>query len=202
MFHSIYEVENEEDGKIATQSEAPESTPPSKLLATMPNNDQPLTIDIVRMLLTEQTQSIQVGIRNEIKTMGDDIKAELQAKITQLNDKIDKNQSNVQIQMNALKSDVEKCMERTMNDNDDFQRMAKSNELKISGIAYINNENLNEIFKAIAELVNFDVTVTGNVPKLTRIVKRCPATNESTPTTIIIVKFIANHIRNDFYRLY
>lgn len=40
------------------------------------------------------------------------------------------------------------------------------------------------------------------MPTLMRIFKRDHTTNINTPTQIIIVKFIANHIRSDFYNRY
>lgn len=57
----------------------------------------------------------------------------------------------VQKQINELKSNIEQQT------TDKLQRMAKLNELKITGIAHTNEENLNEIFKAIAQLMDFDL---------------------------------------------
>lgn len=185
-------------------SSSPESTPPKKLptTTTMPNTDQPLTIDAIRSLLAEQTNSLQTSILNEMKALGEEIKSELQAKITQLNDKIDTNQHNVQQQINELKSNVTQCMEQATGTDDDMQRVMKLNELKISGIAYKSDENLTIVFSEIAKIIQFNLTIVNNLPTLTRIFKRNRTTNTSTATSIVIVKFVANHIRNEFYQLY
>lgn len=181
-------------------SSSPDSTPqpPSKIQTTATMGDAPVTIDIIRTLLAEQTQLLNTNMQQ----LSDDIKSEFQAKISQLNEKIDSNQKNVQQQINELKSNVTRCMEHTTGADDEMQRIMKLNELKISGIAHENDEKLNEIFTKIAKLVQFDLTNVNNVPSLTRIFKRNKATNTNTPTPIVIVKFIATHIRNDFYRLY
>lgn len=184
---------------------SPESTPippPKKTPAIMSSNDRPLTIDTIRALLHEQTNSIQNCMRNEMKTLSDNIKAEFQLQITQINDKIDANQASVQSQINELKSNVDQCMTQTGNNEDDVKRTAKLNELKIIGISHTNSENLSAIFDLMAKLVKFDVSNAVNIPTLTRIYKRDWTTNVSTPTQIIIAKFVANHIRNEFYSLY
>lgn len=162
----------------------------------------PLTLDTIRSLLAEQTQSIQTSMQNEMKILGDGIKAELQSQITQIHEKIDANQANVQSQINDLKVNVEKCTEQMNGTDDDFQRISKLNELKINGIAHTNNENLNEIFNEIAKLVEFDLSTVNNVPSIMRIYKRDHTKNISAPTSIVIVKFVANHIRSDFYSHY
>lgn len=184
-------------------SPSPEAKPPSKIpTITMPQTDNAVTIDVIRSLLADQTKSLETSIRNEMKTLSDEIKSEFQAKITELNDKIDANQQNVQQQINDLKSNVANCTEQSTCYDDDMQRMLKLCELKISGIAYKSDENLNVTFNEISKLVQFDLTTGINMPTLTRIYKYNHASKTSTPTPIIIVKFVANHIRDDFYRLY
>lgn len=195
-----------------------ESKQPAKIpTITMPNNDKPLTIDAIRELFADQTKSLESSMRNEIaaqtkqletsirsemKVLSDEMKLEFQAKITQLNDKIDANQMNVQQEINELKSNVSNCIEHNACNDDDMQRMLKLCELKINGIAYKSDEKLNDIFGEIAKLVQFDLTNGNNCPTLTRIYKYNRTTKASMPTPIVIVKFVANHIREDFYRLY
>lgn len=185
-------------------SSSPESTPPPKIptITSMTTENQPLTLEAIRALLTEQTSLITTSLRSEMKTLGDEIKSEFQMKISQINEKIDANQENVQQQINSLKSNVAQCMEQATGTDDDMQRLLKLNELKINGIAYNNNENLCQIFTEIANLVQFNLNNVNNMPMLTRIFKYDTKTKSSSPTPIIIVKFVAKHIRNDFYRLY
>lgn len=183
----------------------------------MPHNETPVTIDVIRILLAEQTKSFETSIRNEItektklletsirnemKTLSDEMKSEFQAKIIKLNEKIDANQQNVQQQINEMKSSVTNCIEHSTGYDDDMQRMLKLCELKISGIAFKNDEKLNEIFNEISKLVQFDLTAGNNWPTLTRIYKFNRTTKTSMPTPIVIVKFVATHIREVFYRRY
>lgn len=136
---------------------------------------------------------------SEMKELTDEIKSEFQSQKTQLDEKMNSNQVNFQMQINEIKSNIE-CSTNRM--ESDLQRITKLNELKISGIAYKNDEKLNEIFGEIAKLVQFNLSNTNNIPTLTRIYRRNTTTNTSAPTSIVIAKFVANHIRNDFYRLY
>lgn len=185
---------------------SPESTPlpPSKIKTTIiASSDKAVTIDMIRMLLNEQTESLKTSIGTDMKSLGNELKTEFQAKINQLNEKIDANQDNVQKQINEIQAKVTQCIEQKNDTDDDFlKRLTKLNELKISGIAYRNNENLVEIFSEIAKLVQFNLNNLNNVPSLIRTYKWNKTTNTNTPTSIVIVKFIATHIRNDFYRLY
>lgn len=186
---------------------SPESTPPKKIpsittTTTAMNNDTPLTIDAIRSLLDAQTNSLQNSIQNQMKALGDELKSEFQANIAQLHTKIDSNQANVQQQINELKANVTQCMEQSNDTDDDIQRSIKLCELKLNGIAYSSEEKLMDIFIEIAKLVKFDLSKVNNMPTLTRIHKRNHTSNTSSPTPIVIVKFVANHIRNDFYRLY
>lgn len=48
---------------------------------TMTHTDAALTIDVIRSLLAEKTDSLKNSIRNKIKALGDEIKSEFQAKI-------------------------------------------------------------------------------------------------------------------------
>lgn len=185
-----------------TNLSSPETSPNPKIPATMANTNEALTIDVITKLLADQTKSLQTTMQNEIKTLGDELKNEFQSQITQLNDKIDANRANVQQQIDDLKVNVDQCMKHTSNTDDDVQRVIKLNELKISGIMHTNDENLNVIFNNMAKLVKFDLSCVNNVPALTRIFKHDKASNTSVPTPIVIAKFVASHIRNDFYRLY
>lgn len=183
---------------------SPEAIEPPKKALIMSTNDanKPLTIADIQLLFKEQTASIQGTIRDEMRIMGDDIKAEFQTKITQLQEQVEANKMNVQTQINEMKSDIAMCMGQSNSADDDLQRISKLNELKITGIVHANNENLNVIFSEIAKLVGFELTTVNNVPTVNRVQRWNPTSKTKTPTPIVIIKFVANHIRDDFYRKY
>lgn len=74
--------------------------------------------------------------------------------------------------------------------------------MKINGIAHAKNENLREIFCSIAELVGFDVSNPLNMPDIVRMQRVNQQHNDFIQLPVIIVKFVATHIRNTFYGLY
>lgn len=83
--------------------------------------------------------------------------------------------------------------------------MTKLNELKISGIDYERSGDLKQIYDSIAGLIGFDSTIGVNVPSLYRIYKKPNtdrASNPSNPLNIIIMRFVAKHIRDEFYSKY
>lgn len=173
--------------------------PPSKTAAIMPNE---VSIESIRTLLQEQTKAIDMNMKTQMDKMSEEIRAEMQTKLNELHEKIDTNQKSMQSQIDKLKNNVDKCMEQASGTDDDMQRMAKLNELKIRGIEHTNQENLNNIFTDIAKLLQFNLSNVNNVPSITRLFKWDNSSKTSKPTPYVIVKFVANHIRNEFYSLY
>lgn len=83
-----------------------------------------------------------------------------------------------------------------------FQGLARINELKLMGIPLSDNENLTELFSKIANIIGYDITNTLNIPSMTRAMIRSKTSGEFVPSQIIIMKFIATHIKENFYSLY
>lgn len=102
------------------------------------------------LFLEQRTASIKEEIRNEIKTMSDELKATFHGEITKLHDRVDAIATNVSSQLSSLRTDIDNCVNRLNGTADDLARIGKLNELKINGIAHTNNENLHEIFRSIA----------------------------------------------------
>lgn len=101
-----------------------------------------------------------------------------------------------------MQTTVNECMLHVTTNEDDTNRNAKLNELKINGIIYSPNQNLQDLFKSLATVVGFDTTAAVNIPQLNRSFQRNKSNGELSPSNIIIAKFVAKHIRDDFYSLY
>lgn len=135
-----------------------------------------LTIDDIQKLLDAHnnriTETIRSTVHSELLSFGEQLKADINNKIAEVNVKIDAVQANVNVQndqLSSIQSSVTNCIERITVNEDDCNRIAKLNELKINGIPYNDGENLQSIFSSIAQQVGFDVSIPNNVPELNRV---------------------------------
>lgn len=180
---------------------SPTKSPEAKKI-TQSKMTTPVTLADIASLLKEQTAAIKDDIKNEIKIIGEELKASFHYEITKLHERVDAIETNASSRLMDLKTDVDKCVNRLNNTDDNLARIGKLNELKINGIAHTNNENLHDIFCSIAKLIGYDITNPLNIPDIARMHKRNNHNNDFLPLPSIIVKFVATHIRNTFYGLY
>lgn len=189
-------------------SEVDTSTPTQKRKATSPSQIpeakktiQPtmaVTLGDLEAMFEKQTATIN----QNMKTVGDELKLSFLDEIKKLHERVDAIESNVSDQISCLRTDVDTCINRLNSNDDDLIRISKLNELKINGIAHTNNENVRDIFCAIANHIGYDTSCPTSIPDIVRMQKRNNQTNDFIPMPSMIMKFVASHIRNTFYGLY
>lgn len=175
---------------------------------TMAN--EPLTADSMRNLFVEFTREIQTNlsqtiestVQREVHSLGEQLKLDFRNQLTDINNKIDEYKQSFDLKLDEMKSMVDSCSDRVNVGEDDIHRITKLCELKIKGIPYTQGEKLHDLFTLIAQHVGFDLTTPNHVPVLNRIQSKKKDTNEPSQLPIIIVKFVAKHIRDSFYSLY
>lgn len=175
----------------------------------MSSKDKPITIEDIRSLLDKQTNDIDQKIQcyrkavsEEVAALGDKLEKNIQSKVDEVNTRIDNIHVEVSTQMKSMKMTVNHCVEQLKTNEDDSIRIAKLNELKIIGITYSPDHDLQQLFTEIAKVIGFDLTSAVNIPQVTRAYHRNKITNEMSPSNIVIVKFIAKFIRDNFYSAY
>lgn len=161
-----------------------------------------LSLEDFERIMKQQMETHTQTLKNEIKTMGDEIKANIDCQIAKIHERIDGIQVQVNTQFNAVRADVDRCMEHLDLSDDNNKRITLMNELKLNGINHSNGENLNEFFLSLAKHIGFDTTNPVSLPELTRSFKKHRHSNEFVMLLLIIMKFVAKHIRNKFYALY
>lgn len=185
-----------------------DSTSPNKItsIAKKKSTMATITYDDFQKLLTQQTQQLQATIsstvQTEVQALGNELKQSFQTEISRIDKRIDEVQQHYVSEIAQLRSDVSQCIDKIDNSDDYFARTAKMNSLKLTGLAHATNENLQETFTKIANLIGFDTTSVTNIPELSRLSKRNRSTNELLPIPTVIMKFVAKHIRDKFYGLY
>lgn len=168
-----------------------------------------ITIDDIQRLLDSHNnkiaETIKTTVHSELMSFGEQLKTEINSKISEVNVKIDAVQANVNVQrdqLSTIQSSVNNCITRITVNEDDCNRIGKLNELKIKGIPHKDGENLQTIFESIAKQVGYDLAIPNNVPELNRMQTRSNKENVPIPAPTIIVKFVAQHIRDKFYGMY
>lgn len=189
-------------------SEVDSSTTTQKRKATSPNQTpeakkttQPImtvTLADLEAMFEKQTATLN----QSMKTMGDELKMSFLDEIKKLHERVDSIEVNVSDQISCLRTDVDTCINRLNSNDDDLVRISKLNELRINGIAHTNNENVHDIFCAIANHIGYDISSPTSIPDIMRMQKRNNQTNYFIPLPSMIMKFVATHIRNTFYGLY
>lgn len=165
-----------------------------------------ITADDIQKMLNNQTETLQSNIqrtiKHEMKILGDEIKANLDAQIAQINARIDSMQNDTTAQLNAVRADVFGCTESLKLNEEDTKRISKLNELRLKGIAHTNGENLKDVFLSIAQVIGFDTSNPLHIPEVSRSFIKNRQNNELVQLPNIVMKFVAKHIRNQFYGLY
>lgn len=160
------------------------------------------SIDDIERLMERHIDKQTKSIKDEIKALGDELKSSFENQIVRINERIEGLQDQFQTQLADVRSDVNKCIEQLDLGEENNKRIALLNELKLNGIAHNNGENLNKIFLDVAQLVGFDTANPLHIPHLSRAFIKNRQNNESSMSPLIIMKFVAKHIRNSFYGLY
>lgn len=169
----------------ATNTSPTTITPEAK--KTTANKMTGISIDDLERIMERQMEKQTQAIKNEIKSLGDELKANLEGQIVKNNDRIDEMQEHVNAQLQDVRTDVDKCIEQLDLGEDNNKRIALLNELKLNGIA---------------QLIGFDTSNPLHIPDLTRSIIRNRQSNEIILLPLIIIRFVAKHIRNKFYGLY
>lgn len=120
-------------------------------------------------------------IRNQISIVQNEI-ASLQTVYLQ-------NVKKIAASVSAIEKDLEKSRK---------ERINRSNDLIVSGIPYVPNENLNDMVQNIAQHLGYE---NNNLPIVyaTRLPKRTRKYRETTP---VLIQFVTNLSREQFFRRY
>lgn len=152
--------------------------------------------------LAKQISDSYVNLKNDMSQMVDGLKIEFKADIETLNNKIESTTNSFKQKVDEIHDTVGLLGSRLDSVEKDYNRISHLNELKFVGIPVGDNENLSDVFIKLASIIGYDTTNPINMPSLSRSIIRNRVTNELTPATTIIVKFIAVHMKEMFYSLY
>lgn len=163
-------------------------------------------MDNIQAQLTDHSnkisQTISSTVQHEVNLLGEKLKSDIREQMADINTKINRIENNFTSEINTVKKSVDSCEVRMNKNEDDVNRVMKLNELKIKGVPYSVDENLDVIFASISNYIGYDLSKPNNIPNLMRIQNKKVDANGLIQNPTVIVKFIAKHIRDSFYSLY
>lgn len=183
---------------------SPEFTHASKMSALSGDEINPMLAMIKKMLdenyskLSSEVSAASDSIKTELSKRIDDLSVELRKDIDGIDKKVDALGSSVDVKINAVSDEIKVCRERIDGAEDDFLRSIRASELKILGLKHTANEDLNDLLNKIASQIGADLGA--QMPMISRASKWVK--NEQVPQTVVIIKFLAPHLKEEFYKRY
>lgn len=92
--------------------------------------------------------------------------------------------------------------QRINNTEDDIQRVRLNLDLKVTGLVYKNDENLNELFLKLSSEIDFNPNSMACTPTLDRIPIKNKTTGQMMSSNIIIIHFAILKHKQLFYSKY
>lgn len=194
---------NKRNRSISNPS-SPETVQSSKIPAIdMPNTDKPITLGDIQSLFSSYNDSLKSFIASEIKSHCDALSDKLTEQIAKIDTRVNQIEKHVNDEIISINEKVDSCLQQQEQSEDDILRITKLNELKITGIGAEAENDLQLIFDSISKLIEFDSSNVLNKPSFNRIYKRGKEANaQAVPLNTVLIKFVAKHIRDEFYSKY
>lgn len=148
--------------------------------------------------LKETIASTETCLENQISTLCGTLNVEMNALKTSVEEFKEKISSDV----TSIKNHIDEHANRLNNANDDIQRMKYTNDLRLTGFAMAQNENLYDIFNALSLHIGYDTNNNLNIAILNRVPYHDPTTGQSTLSSTIIMHFTTSQHKQHFYSKY
>lgn len=153
--------------------------------------------------IEETYTKVKNELHAEIKKLSDSVEQNMKNQINKMEEKIDQVTKQFNNELTSIRKNVSESMNAVEpTKNDDFDRLLIINDLKIVGIPYKDDENLLEIFMKIASFIGYDTSSPLAIPSFRRIISRSRIAGQLIYTKVIVCKFIAQHIKENFYGSY
>lgn len=161
----------------------------------------------------EALKSLITASSNAIETKIDDSQKVLEHKFTDFASKVNEDmssikssvnnfQSKINVDMDEIKLQLSNHAQRMDVTEDDVQRIHLSNDLRLTGFAAIENENLLELFNKISVAIDFVTDTGSNLPILERLPIKNKTTGEIMQSRTVLIHFAQRRNKQIFYSCY
>lgn len=148
--------------------------------------------------LSAEINTASGSIKSELSKQIENLSSELRGDIDRIDKKVNALSTSVDKKLEGMSNEILTCRERVDCSEDDFLRTIRANELKLIGLKHKANEDLKGLINNIAALIGVDFG--SNAPEIIRPSKWVK--NEQVPQMVVIIKFLAPHLKDTFYKGY
>lgn len=131
-----------------------------------------------------------------------ELACKVESDVQLLKNAVDDFKSKINSDITAINDTLASHSQRLDNTEDDINRLRYANDLRLTGIPYVQNENLVEIFSKLASIINYDCSSTACIPILERLPTRNRATGIMIASPTILLHFTSTQQKQWFYSLY
>lgn len=202
----IIAADKRQRNTLSSSSEysSPDFTHSDKMSAQAVDTFNPLLDTIKKMMhdmytnLKTDINEASESVKQELGTRMDNMSTELRGDINRVDKKVEALSVSVDSRINSISNEIKLCRDQLDGAEDDFLRGIRTSELKLIGLKYTVNENLNAMLNKIAAIIG--VQFKSQTPTILRTSKW--VNNEQIPQNVILIKFLAPHLKEEFYKSY
>lgn len=144
--------------------------------------------------IDDSTNALEAKVSNLATTVNEDVNS-LRVSVEEFNSKISDDISGIKLQLNEH-------TQRLDNTDDDIQRMRLSQDLRLTGFAHKENENLLDLFFQMATIIEFAIDERSGAPTLERRQFKNRTTGQFMPSATILIHFAISRQKEMFYSRY
>lgn len=196
----------------------PSNTSKKRILSPEINTDQNTNVkknkpskmtskdmDELKSLITATRNGIENRIcesHNVLELKFNELGNRVKSDVQLIKKSVDEFKTRVGSDISEIKKQLNEHEQRFENTDDDFERLKLSQDLRVIGIAFKDNENLIELFNKIASKIGFNIEQCSTVPSLERIPVRNKTTKQMIPSNTILIHFAIQRQKQLFYSCY
>lgn len=175
------------------------------------NSNQQAMIDIeelkkfITASTTESTAKLENVIQSSHKALDskfNDLAERVKEEVTVLKSSVVEFHNKINDELNEVKAKLSSYAERMENNDDDLQRLQRNKDLRLTGFAAKENENLHDLFAKVATAIGFELGTSATMPVIERIKLYNKTSNQITLSPTILIHFAILRQKQQFYSLY
>lgn len=165
------------------------------------------TMDLegLKCLINASTEKIENKIETShsmLESKLNDLAVKVKDDVSALQSTVVEFHSKINDELNDVKTQLSKYSERIDNNDDDFQRTQRNQDLRITGFEHKEGENLHHLFKQIAAAIGVEIGPNTVLPSIERMSLFNKTTQKHTPSKTILVHFAILRQKQQFYAQY
>lgn len=169
---------------------------------TKTNKVSTMSFEQIKELINESTARLENKIGSSqslLESKISDLSKKVEEDVSKLESTVVEFHGKINDELNNVKKQLSMYSERIDNSDDDFQRIQRNQDLRISGFAFKEGENLYNIFTGIAGVIGFNIDANTVMPSIERMLTYNKETKQHTPSQTILVHFAILRQKQQFY---